>query len=140
VTEETKEDSKGGKISAEQLAKTYIKIRDAKQEEYRRYMDKSAEYQAQMDAIAAELLDMCKALDVTSMRTDEGTIIRKVSTRYATNDWDSLYKFIQEHNAFGLLSQTIHQNNTKQFLEENPDLLPPGMWADSKYTIVVKRS
>lgn len=139
MTEETKEGSTG-KASVEQLAKTYIKIRDAKQETYRAYMAKSAEYQEQLDVISAELLGMCKSLDVTSMRTAEGTIIRKVSTRYATNDWDSLYTFIKEHNAFGLLSQTLHQNNTKQFLEEHPDLLPAGMWADSKYTIVVKRS
>ena len=135
MTEEIKES-----VSAEELAKIYIKIRDAKEEEYRRYQDKVAEYQAQLDTISAELLDICKELNATSIRTGQGTVIRKVSTRYNTNDWDSMYEFIKQNNAFGLLEKRLHQVNMKQFLDENPDLLPAGVWTDSKYTIVVKRS
>ena len=32
------------------------------------------------------------------------------------------------------------ETNLKQFLEENPNLLPAGLQADSKYTVVVRRS
>ena len=127
-------------MSAEELAKIYIKIRTAKEEAADRHKQEIAEFNAQLETISAEMLEICKELDVSSMRTNEGTIIRKVHTRYATNDWDSLYQFIKEHDAYGLLEQRLHQTNTKQFLEENPDLLPPGLWSDSKYTIVVKRS
>lgn len=128
------------KVSAEDLAKVYIKIRTAKEEAAERHKQEIAEYNAQLEALSAEMLEICKKLDVSSMRTNEGTIIRKVHTRFATNDWDSLYQFIKEHDAYGLLEQRLHQTNMKQFLEENPDLLPPGLWSDSKYTIVVKRS
>jgi len=127
-------------MSAEELAKIYIKIRTAKEEAADRHKQEIAEFNAQLETISAEMLEICKELDVSSMRTNEGTIIRKVHTRYATNDWDSLYQFIKEHDAYGLLEQRLHQTNMKQFLEENPDLLPPGLWSDSKYTIVVKRS
>lgn len=128
------------KVSAEELAKIYLKIRNAKEEVVERHKQELAEYNEQLDALSEEMLEMCKTLDVSSMRTNEGTIIRKVTSRYATTDWDSLYKFIKEHDAYGLLEQRLHQTNTKQFLEENPNLLPPGLWADSKYTIVVRRS
>lgn len=127
-------------MSAEELAKIYIKIRTAKEEAADRHKQEIAEFNAQLETISAEMLEICKELDVSSMRTNEGTIIRKVHTRFATNDWDSLYQFIKEHDAYGLLEQRLHQTNMKQFLEENPDLLPPGLWSDSKYTIVVKRS
>lgn len=127
-------------ISAEDLAKVYIKIRTAKEEAAERHKQEIAEFNTTLEALSAEMLEICKALDVSSMRTSEGTIIRKVHTRFATNDWDSLYQFIKEHDAYGLLEQRLHQTNMKQFLEENPDLLPPGLWSDSKYTIVVKRS
>jgi hypothetical protein len=127
-------------VSAEDLAKVYIKIRTAKEEAAERHKQEIAEFNAQLEALSAEMLEICKGLDVSSMRTNEGTIIRKVHTRFATNDWDSLYQFIKEHDAYGLLEQRLHQTNMKQFLEENPDLLPPGLWSDSKYTIVVKRS
>ena len=128
------------KVSAEELAKIYIKIRDAKEATVERHKNELADFNAQLEAIANELLEMCKALDVSSMRTNEGTIIRKVTTNYNTNDWGSMHQFIKEHDAFGLLQQRLHQANLKQFLEEHPDLLPPGLWSDSKYTIVVKRS
>jgi hypothetical protein len=128
------------KISAEELAKIYIKIRDAKEATVERHKQELADFNEQLEAIAEEMLELCKALDVSSMRTSEGTIIRKVTTNFNTNDWGSMFQFVKEHDAFGLLQQRLHQANLKQFLEEHPDLLPPGLWSDSKYTIVVKRS
>ena len=128
------------KVSAEELARVYIKIRDAKEAAVERHKQELAEFNEQLDAIANEMLEMCKELNASSLRTDAGTIIRKVTTNFNTNDWESMFNFIKEHNAFGLLQQRLHQSNMKQFLEEHPDLLPPGLWSESKYTIVVKRS
>ena len=128
------------KVSAEELAKIYIKIRDAKEATVERHKHELGEFNDQLEAISNEMLEMCKALDISSMRTNEGTIIRKLTTNYNTNDWGSMHQFIKEHDAFGLLQQRLHQANLKQFLEEHPDLLPPGLWSDSKYTIVVKRN
>jgi hypothetical protein len=83
---------------------------------------------------------VCKDNGADSIKTSAGTIMRSVSTRYMTNDWDSLYSFIKEHDAIGLLAKFIHQGNMKQFLEDNPDVFPPGMLVDSQYKIVVRRS
>lgn len=128
------------KVSAEELAKVYIKIRDAKEAAVERHKQELAALNEQLDAIANEMLELCKSLDANSLRTDAGTIIRKVTTNFNTNDWGSMFEFIKEHNAFGLLQQRLHQSNMKQFLEEHPELLPPGLWSESKYTIVVKRN
>ena len=50
-----------------------------------------------------------------------------------------MYKFMVEHNAFHLMQQRIHSTNMKNFLEENPELLPPGLSSLSSYTIGVKK-
>jgi hypothetical protein len=134
------ENTETPKVSAEELAKVYIKIRDAKEAMLERHKEELAAFNEQLEAISNELLDMCKTLNVASMRTGEGTIIRKVTTNFNTNDWGSMYEFVKEHDAFGLLQQRLNQSNMKQFLEEHPELLPPGLWSESKYTIVVKRS
>ena len=99
-----------------------------------------SELKAQQDLLAEKMLDVCRENNADSIRTPAGTIIRKVDTRYWTTDWDSMYQFIQEHDAYPLLEKRIHQTNLKQFLEENPNLLPAGLQADSKYTVVVRRS
>jgi len=86
------------------------------------------------------MLDVCKQTNADSIRTKAGTVIRSVKTRYWTNDWDSMYRLIHERQAFGLLEKRLHQTNMKQFLEENPEVLPEGLNQDKEYTVVVRRA
>ena len=122
------------------LAGIYIKIRDAEAKLTADYEEKKEELRSQRDVISAQLLEICATNNATSIKTTVGTIMRKVDTRYWTNDWESMYTFIKENDVYGLLERRIHQTNLKQFLEENPDKLPMGLQADSKYTISVRRS
>lgn len=125
--------------SVDDLTKLYLKIRDKRDELTKEYDRQCKELEEQLDLVAAEMLDMCKAHNMDSIKTPAGTIMRRVATRYWTNDWDSMYNFIQEHDAYGLLERRIHQTNMKQFLEENPEAFPPGMLVDSAYKITVRR-
>jgi hypothetical protein len=127
-------------VSADKLAEVYIKIRDKRAELKERYESEDAELKEQLDLLADKMLDICDTQNADSIKTKTGTIIRKVDTRYWTNDWESFYEFVQEHDAFPLLEKRIHQTNMKQFLEENPEALPMGLQSDSKYSIVVRRS
>lgn len=122
------------------LASAYIKIRDAIDMLTAEYEERKKDLDAQKDIIADKLLEICNENNATSIKTTHGTIMRKVSSRYWTNDWDSMYTFIKNNDAYGILERRIHQGNLKQFLEENPNNLPMGLQADSKYTISVRRS
>jgi len=127
-------------IQTDKLAEIYIKIRDKRAEIKELYEQQDEELKAQQDLLAEKMLEVCRDNNADSIKTPAGTIIRKVDTRYWTTDWDSMYEFIEEHNAFPLLEKRLHQTNLKQFLEENPELLPAGLQADRKYTVVVRRS
>jgi hypothetical protein len=48
-------------------------------------------------------------------------------------------QFIKDNDALDLMEQRVHQTNMKNFLEENPTLMPPGMNVDSRYSITVRR-
>jgi hypothetical protein len=123
-------------VNAERLAKIYTKIR-AKRLELEKEV---SELQEQQDLVAKEILELCKEQGVQTMRTEYGTISLRTTKRYWTNDWQSMYGFIKEHDAFALLHQRINTTNMNQFLEENPDLHPPGLNADATQTIaIVKR-
>jgi hypothetical protein len=63
-----------------------------------------------------------------------------VKTRYWTSDWDSLHKFVLEHKMPELLERRISQSTMKQLLEEKPDVMPPGLNIDSRYTVTIRRS
>mgnify|MGYP003656848527 CR=1 FL=1 len=126
--------------TADKLVKTYIKIRDKRAELKEQYEAQDEGLKEQQDLLAEQMLSVCSELGADSIKTPAGTIIRKVDTRYWTTDWDSMYQFIEEHDAYPLLEKRLHQTNLKQFLEENPELLPAGLQADRKYTVVVRRS
>ena len=127
-------------VPLEQLTATYIKIRDARSKLKQEYERNDAELNAQMSTIEQEMLEICKSVDANSIKTNAGTIIRSVKSRYWTNDWDSMYRFIEEHRAFALLEKRLHQTHMKQFLEENPDTQPAGLNVEREFTVVVRRS
>jgi hypothetical protein len=133
-------DSEVAPVALDALASVYLKMRDARDAVRREAEAKEKEIQEQMDVIEQQMLDACKTLGADSIRTPFGTIIRSVKSRYWTNDWDSMYRFIREHDAYGLLEKRLHQTHMKDFLEENPDVFPEGVNVENSYTVVVRRS
>jgi len=126
--------------SVSDLAAVYIKIRDHRAELKKQFEAGDKDLEDQQNLLAEKMLDICKDMDADSIRTPHGTIIRSVKSRYWTNDWDSMYRFIEEQGAFGLLEKRLHQTNMKDFLSENPDVCPQGLNVESQYTVVVRRS
>lgn len=127
-------------INVEKLVRVYIKMRDAHLEMKREYEEKDAVIQEQMKMVKQALLDYCEQHNVESVKTSEGMFYRSLSKKYWTSDWESMGKFILEHQVPELLEKRLHQGNMRQFLEEHPDLLPPGLNADSEYTVTVRRN
>lgn len=126
-------------LPADKLVAVYRKIRgviDDKEAEHKALM---AELKEQLEAVSDKLLDICNTQNLDSLRTPMGTVTRRTVTRYWTSDWEAMYGFIKEHDAPFLLEQRIHNGNMKQFLEDNPDTLPIGLNADSKYAITVRK-
>jgi len=126
-------------INAEQLVTVYVKMRDARQKLQREFDEKDGKIKEQQEAISQALLELCKETGAEGLRTPAGSVFRTVKTRYWTSDFKSLKEFILANDAFELLEQRVHQTNMKSFLAEHPDLMPPGMNIDSKYSIIVRR-
>ncbi len=128
------------KPSVNKLTEIYLKIRDKREELKKKFEITDKRLEEQMDVVESELLELCKELESDSIKTQNGTVMRRVSTRYWTNDWESMYEFIKENDALELFEKRVSQTNMKQFIEENPDKFPKGMLVDSKYKITVRRS
>jgi hypothetical protein len=120
-------------VNAERLAKVYVRIREKRRE----LAKQDKELEEQLELVASQLLEICKEQGASTIRTTHGTISRRVTKRYWPTDWESLYNFIKENDAFSLLQQRIHTSNMDQFLEENPDLHPPGLNVDATQTVVI---
>lgn len=135
MTEELK-----AEVPLEKLTRVYIKMRDKKAELTKELDDKIAQVDEQMRTVKTAILDHMKDIGAESLRTEAGIVYRTVKTKYATSDWESMNKFILEHGVPELLTKSLNQTNMKAFLEENPDLLPPGLNANMEYSVTIKRS
>ena len=136
-------DQEGTAISGvplEVLTETYIKMRDKRQALSREFEAADRAIEQDMKVIESEMLEICKKLGADSIRTNAGTVVRSIKSRYWTNDWDSMYRFIKEHDAFPLLEKRLHQSHMKQFLEENPEAEPAGLNIEREFSVVVRRS
>ena len=126
-------------LPADELVRIYRRIRSVVEEVEEAHKEKIASLKEQLEVVGNALLDICNEQNADSIKTSQGTISRRVNQRYWTTDWESMYKFIKENDAFPLLEQRIHNGNMKQFLEENPDAMPAGLQCDRKYVVSVRK-
>jgi hypothetical protein len=121
------------------IVAAYVELRDTIHEKEETHKEEIGVLRAQLEELSSALLEVCAAQNLDGMRTPAGTVTRRVTSRYWTSDWESMYRFINEHDAPWLLEKRISNNMMQQFLENEPDLTPPGLQADRKFVISVRR-
>lgn len=122
------------------LAETYIRIRAAKQKLQDEFDKKSEALEEQMALVSGAMKDILLAQKATSMKTDAGTVVLGKQTRRYPTNWEAFNKFVIDHEALFLFEKRIHQGNMEQFIQDNPDDIPPGLNTDTKYVISVRKS
>ena len=126
-------------LTPQRLTETYLKIKAKRAELSAEFKDKDSELADNLEIVKRALLKYCEDEGVESVKTSAGMFYRSVKTRYWTSDWSNMHEFILEHGAPELLDKRLNQTNMKQFLEENPELLPAGLNCDSEYTLTIRR-
>jgi hypothetical protein len=126
-------------VPVEKLVKAYVNIRTKRSELKAEFAEKDDQLADKQDKIRRALLDHCKEHNVDSVKTAAGLFYRTIKSRYWTNDWESMHSFIMEHNLPEFFEKRLNQTNVRQFLEENPDLMPAGLNVDSEYVISVRK-
>lgn len=127
-------------IPLDKLVRTFTRLRDQRKVKMDEMEKEIEKIETKMDTVKAAIMEQMKASGVNSVKTEYGTAYRTTRTTYSTSNWDEFYKFVLEHREPGLLERRIHQGNMKEFLEQHPELLPPGLNANSEYTVTVRKS
>lgn len=127
-------------VPVDKLTKVYLKIKQRRSELAAQFKEEDGKLVEQQEQIKRALLGYLKSENLDSVKTPNGTFYRSTKTKYWTSDWESMYRFIVDNQVPELLSKAINQSNMKQFLEENPDLLPKGLNVDSEYVVSVRKA
>lgn len=139
VSDQVETPAPAQQVPVDKLVRVFLRMRAALDEKRQAYEAEERALKDQMAKVKSALLAYCREHNLDSVKTAEGLMYRTVRTSYWTNDWESMGKFVVEHNVPELLEKRLHQGNVKQFLEENPGLLPPGLNVDSEYSITVRK-
>ena len=126
-------------LSAEKLTKAYIRIREERASLSASYKEKDTALVNQLDMVRQGLLNYCEKHGVESVKTSEGLFYRTTKTKYWTSDWESMHKFILQHEVPELFDKRLNQSNLKEFLEDNLDVYPEGLNKDTEYVITVRK-
>lgn len=128
-------------VSTDEMVAAYIALRDERAKLREQYEADDAKLLADMDKIEVALLSLCNNVNATSIKTSNGTIIRRLMERFYCTDWDNFNKFVMDNEAIHLLERRIHQGNFKEFMSAHEgDGLPPGVNVTREYGITIRKS
>ena len=128
-----------GGIPLAKMTKVYLKIKAERDRLSAEYKEADGELVSQQDKIKSALLGYLKENELKSVKTDAGTFYRTVKQKYWTSDWENMHKFILEHEVPEFLDKRLNQKNVREFLEENPDLLPKGLNVDAEFALTIRK-
>lgn len=127
-------------MNLEELVKDYLELRSQREAVLAEFEIKDNVLKDAMKNIEMEMLNICNNTNADSIKTQHGTVIRKLNERFYCNDWDNFRKFVLENEAVELLERRIHQGNFKEFMTEREgDGLPPGVNAMREFGITVRK-
>lgn len=126
-------------MNADKLVQAYVKLRDAVKALNDEHEAKVQVLQQKMDVVSNALLAILDKEGIDSVKSEHGSARKVVTHTYWVPDWDAFRQFVQDHADLDLLERRLHQGNFADFMERNPDLVPP-VSSKNKVTVRVTRS
>ena len=124
----------------EELVKIYLTIRGERERILHDYEALDKGLKNEMALIEQSMLAICNDTNADSIKTQNGTVIRRMSERFYCIDWANFSDFVLQHQAVELLERRIHQGNFKEFMSEHANEgLPPGVNVMKELGITVRK-
>jgi len=122
------------------LSKAYVKIRDARGALKKQYEEEDIKLKAKLERLEAEMLRFLQENNTDSVKTVHGTFYRQEEITPTGADWDALYKWIAQNDAFDALERRIKKGFVKEYMETHEGGVPPGVSVYREYVVRVRRS
>lgn len=126
-------------VDMEKLARIWRRMQDKRDELSAEYKAADLLIQQQQDQVGAVMLDAMNKLKGTSLKTAAGTVEKKTQMQVSGKDWDAIYRFIAENDAWELLHKRIGTKFVEDWAKAHDGALPPGVSVFSKFVVSVKK-
>jgi hypothetical protein len=122
------------------LTKTWIAIDDERKRMNKEARSRDEELKAKQDKIGAVLLAFLDLNNGESHRTKYGSFRRELDVVPVGIDWQELYDWIKDTDAFDALERRIKKTFLKEYMESHHGALPSGILSvNREYVLRITR-
>jgi hypothetical protein len=121
------------------ITKAHINIRDARAQLKKQFDDADADLKKAQKTLEAAMLDHLNKHGMESVRTEHGTFYRQEEITPSASDWNLLYNWIKDHDAWEALERRIKKTFIKEYAETHGGGLPPGVSVYREFIVRVRR-
>ena len=126
-------------VDMERLARVWRKMQDKRDEIRAAYeaADKSVEDQQKI--VGTALLSAMTGMKGDKLTTASGVIERQTKTQVSGADWNAIYRFVTDHDAWQMLHKRLSSTFVDAWAKDHDGELPPGVNVFRTLQVVVKK-
>lgn len=117
----------------------YIKLRDLIKASDEAHKDKMKPARESLEKLNSILLDHLNQIGADNVKTEHGTVYKKVSKSASLEDPDQFMRHVIGSESWELLDRKANVTAIEEFVKEN-GVLPPGVKWSSRQEVGVRRS
>ena len=121
------------------VVSTYLKIREKRSVIKKAYDAEDAELKSKLKTLEGFMLGKLNETNADSVKTEAGTFYRQEDVTPTGSDWQALYRWIAENDAFDALERRIKKGFITEYMETHEGGLPPGVSVFREYVVRVRR-
>jgi hypothetical protein len=122
-----------------EIAKAYIALREARRQLKKQFEDEDAKFKQGLQKLEAIMLSHLNNAGAESVRTDSGTFYKQEAITPSASDWQLVYDWIKDNDAWDLLERRVKSTFIKEYQEAHDGALPPGISVYREYVIRVRK-
>lgn len=123
----------------DEIAKAYVALRQARRQLKAQYEAEDAKYKQGLEKLESIMLDHLNNSGAESVRTEHGTFYKQEVMTPSASDWQLVYDWIKENEAWDLLERRLKVGFVKEFQEAHDGALPPGVSTYRQYVVRVRK-
>lgn len=127
-------------IDMDKITRAYVRLRDARADAKKAWMDEDTKFAQKMERLEAEMLRFLNDSKTDSFKTQNGTVYKQLDIIPTGSDWDILYHWIAKNDAFDALERRIKKTFVKDYMDSHEGTPPPGVSVLREYKVRVRRS
>lgn len=132
-------DAQAPALDLARIVKAHINIRDARAALKRDFEASDKDLKDAQTKLESAMLDHINKHGMESVRTENGTFYVQEEITPSASDWDAVYRWIAEHDAWDLLERRLKKTFIKEYAEAHGGGLPPGVSVFRERVVRVRR-